>query len=122
MEDLGAPTSYLACTAGTPVIDTTGVQVGSVKHVLADEELDVFDGIVATRHHDPLEHRFADADQVTAIYERGVLLNVAWDQLHTPSENPAAIEVGADDLAGDETGHALRERLRRAWDLISGNG
>jgi uncharacterized protein YrrD len=122
MEDLGAPTSYLACAAGTPVIDATGAQVGAVSHVLSDEELDVFDGIVVTRHHDPLEHRFADADQIASIHERGVQLNVTWDQLHKPSENPAVLEAGAEDMAGSEAGHVLRERLRRAWDLISGRG
>ena len=122
MDDLGAPISYLACAPGTPVIDVTGAQVGAVTHVLADDELDVFDGIVAARHHDRLEHRFADADQVAHIYEHGVLLNVGWDQLHEPEPNPAALEVGADDLGGDETGHALKQRLHRAWDLISGNG
>ena len=122
MDDLGAPISYLTCSKGTPVIDATGEQVGTVSHVLADDELDVFDGIVATRHHDTLEHRFADADQVVSIHERGVLLNVAWSELHEPSSNPAVVEVGADDLVDDDTGHALRERLQRAWDLISGRG
>jgi uncharacterized protein YrrD len=122
MEDLGAPTSYLACAAGTPVIDATGAHVGTVAHVLADAELDVFDGIVATHHHDPLEHRFADADQVASIHEHGVQLNVAWDELHKPSENPAVLEVGTDDLVGGEAGHVLAQRLRRAWDLISGRG
>ncbi|HZV73070.1 MAG TPA: hypothetical protein VFF79_05075 [Conexibacter sp.] len=122
MDDLGARTSYIAVTIGTLVIDSSGAHVGSVSHVLADAQLDVFDGIVVAKLHAPHTHRFADADQVGEIYERGVLLKVAWDQLYEPGENPAALELGADDLVKDDTGAALHERLQRAWSLISGRG
>ena len=65
-------------------------------------------------------HRFADAEQIQAIHEHGVVLNIdhaAAAQLHEPSENPAVLR---DDPA-DTGGGALAAKLRRAWDYISGN-
>jgi hypothetical protein len=49
-----------------------------------------------------------------------VLLRVDEGQLHEPSENPAALEV---DPAEEEEGigRALQDKLKRAWDYISGN-
>jgi hypothetical protein len=122
MDDLGERTSYMALALGTLVIDASAAHVGTVSHVLADVELDVFDGIVVTTLHDPDSHRFADADQVGEIYERGVLLTVTWDRLPEPSENPAVLEVDADDVAGEGAERKLHDHLRRAWDLISGKG
>jgi hypothetical protein len=119
MDDLGERTSYLACAVGTQVYDVTERCVGTVFHVLAAPELDVFDGIVIAAPH-AREHRFADADQIGELYERGVLLTVAWDELHVPSKNPAAMEVGEDDVVKDGHEYRLEDRLRRAWDVISG--
>jgi hypothetical protein len=65
-------------------------------------------------------HRFVDAPEVGELYERGVVLTIdssAARNLPEPSENPATLEATPDDT--DESG--LTRRLRRAWDLISGN-
>lgn len=120
MDDLGDRASYLVCAVGTVVFDVTETHVGSVFHVLAAPELDVFDGIVIAA----LEggHRFADADQVGEIYERGVILTVAFDELHVPSANAATLEVGEDDVVKEGAGDRLHDKLRRAWDVISGRG
>lgn len=118
--DLGPRASYLGAV-GAAVYDVTDRHVGVVSHVLAIEELDVFDGFIVARVEEPVAHRFADADQVGEIYERGVLLTVAWEALHEPSANPAAMEVDADDMERENAGGVLGDRLRRAWDLISGN-
>jgi hypothetical protein len=40
------------------------------------------------------------------------------EKLPEPSANPGEMEVGADDMVPD----GRHERLRRAWDLISGKG
>ena len=45
-DDLGRPVSYLALAEGTAVLGSDGEEVGHVAHVLADEEQDIFDGIV----------------------------------------------------------------------------
>lgn len=121
--ELGAPISYQVVVHGTPVLSSDGHQIGQVALVLADQAEDVFDGIVIATRAGPGGHRFADADDVDRIYERGVVLKLdrhAADSLPEPSANPA---VMADDPADPEHGEAgeLRDKLRRAWDYLSGN-
>lgn len=118
--DLGEPSSYLALPAGTPVYSSDGEQVGTVKHVLAAEEEDVFDGIVIGEHAFGAGHRFADADDIEEIFDRGVVLRLdaaACAGLPEPSANPAVMH---DDPA-ESRSDLRRERLMRAWDRISGN-
>jgi hypothetical protein len=118
--DLGNPASYLVLADGTDVFASDDEKVGTVEHVLADADADVFDGIVVDMRAGPGGHRFADASQVEAIYEHGVFLTVDADAargLPEPSENPAALDVGPDDTVPDD----LKDKLRRAWDYLSGN-
>ena len=115
--DLGNPVSYEVLAKGTPVYSSDEVQIGKVSHVLAAEDEDVFDGIVIGEHIFGEEHRFADADDIQAIFEHGVVLKLdraAAAELPKPSANPAVMH---DDPADSATHH----KLRRAWDLISGN-
>ena len=53
-----------------------GSELGKVEHVLADPDVDLFDGFVLDTSVLPGGHRFADATQVDEIYERGVVLTV----------------------------------------------
>ena len=118
--DLGEPSSYLALTAGTPVYSSDGEQIGKVRHVLAAEDEDVFDGIVIGEHAFGSEHRFADADDVDEIFDRGVVLKLdsaASAELPKPSANPAVMH---DDPA-ESRSEFRRQKLMRAWDVISGN-
>ncbi len=120
MEDLGPPASYLVLEEGVPVYSSDGQKIGSVEHVLAEPEADVFDGIVLDTSVLPGGHRFVDAPEVDRIYERGVTLKLdaaAAEQLPEPSENPAAMAADPDDVEGSELGR----KLRSAWDRISGN-
>ena len=97
-----------------------GEQIGRVAHVLAVESEDVFDGIVIGEHILGQDHRFADADDVDRIYDRGVVLKLdraTCEQLPKPSANPAAMRA---DPSEPPEG-TLRQKLRRAWDRISGN-
>ena len=119
MDDLGAPIAYLALEPGTPVYASDGQQVGKVEHVLADESADVFDGIIIDTRAGPGGWRFADATQVGDLHERGVILSidsVAAEQLPEPSENPGELHIDA----ADAEENAAVEKLRRAWDYISG--
>jgi hypothetical protein len=119
MEDLGAPSSYLALRPGVAVFTSDGEKIGEVEHVLAVPDDDVFDGIVLDTSVLPGGHRFVDAPEVDEIYERGVVLKIdaaAAEALPEPSANPGALEAGPDDVEGGKRG-----KLRRAWDLISGN-
>ena len=111
--DLGDPISYLLLADGTPVFTPDGREVGTVEHVLADDASDVFDGLVIDSSGG---HRFADAPQVEAIHERGVILAVAPEALPEPAENPASMGASPDDTAPDD----LSDKLRRAWDYLSG--
>lgn len=122
VDDFGAPISYLVLTAGTPVFSADEHEIGTVVHVLADEREDVFDGIVIETRG-PGAHRFADAADVEAIHEHGVILKGdqrACEALPEPSANPA---VMTDDPADSERGESgeLQDKLRRAWDRLSGN-
>jgi uncharacterized protein YrrD len=116
VNDLGAPTSYLALQTGTPVFDSAGDEIGVVDHVLADPSIDIFDGLIVDTRPLLGGHRFADADQIDELFERGVVLNVGRDALHEPTGNPAVVDVDP----GDVDRHEVTEKLRRAWDWISG--
>jgi hypothetical protein len=100
-----------------PVYASEGRRVGELAHVLADEEKDIFDGIVIATVD--IGNRFADAPQVAGFYERGVELGVPFEEaerLPEPSANPAAMSADPDDAAEGE----LTRKLRNAWDRISG--
>ena len=116
--DLGDPASYLVLAEGTPVLSSDGRRVGTVAHVLADADADVFDGLVLAM--DGGGHRFADAVHVDAIHVRGVILGLDADgvaRLPEPAENPATLSADPGDTAPD----GLDDKLRRAWDYLSGN-
>lgn len=116
MADYGQPRSYLTVVPGVDVISADGRRVGALTHVLADEQADIFDGIVIDA---PGGHRFVDAPEVAELFERAVVLTIdaaAVDGLPEPRANPAVMEHdGAEDSEGP-----LAQKLRRAWDLISG--
>jgi hypothetical protein len=106
MDDLGAPGSYLTLAAGVPVLSSDGKRLGVVEHVLAEGDKDIFDGVVFDASPLPGGHRFVDAAEVDAIYENGVVLTIdAAAARDLPEPGPSHLEL----------------KLRRAWDLISGN-
>ena len=118
--DLGDPISYLVLEDGTPVISADGQKIGTVEHVLADADSDVFDGLIVDMRAGPGGQRFADASQIDTIHERGVVLTLdqaGAERLPEPSENPATMGADPDDVTPD----GLDDKLRRAWDYLSGN-
>jgi sporulation protein YlmC with PRC-barrel domain len=116
----GEPIAYTALKPGADVISSDGEEVGKLEHVLADEEEDVFDGIVIDAKQGPGGHRFVDAPQVSECREGAVTISVAAadvEKLPEPTPNPAVMENhGVEDTEGK-----LREKLHRAWDMVSGN-
>ena len=89
MDDLGPPIAYTVLAEGTPVYDRNGERIGVVDHVLADMQLDIFEGVIVHTLPLPGRHLFADVDQIDELHERGVLLSVARDELHEPPDEPA---------------------------------
>jgi hypothetical protein len=118
--DRGNPISYMALEPGTDVVSSDGQRVGKVEHVLADEEKDIFDGLVIDVRTGPGGLHFADAEHVAEIFENAAVLDLPAaevEQLPKPGPAPAVMEThGIEDTKGP-----LERKLRRAWDLISGN-
>ena len=116
----GDPISWKVLEPGGDVICSGGERVGTVQHVLGDQESDIFDGLVIDTHAGPGGLRFVDAPEVAEIREGAVQLAITADavgNLPEPSANPAALEShGAEDAPPGE----LHRKLIRAWDLISG--
>jgi len=102
MPDLGDPISYLVLAEGTPVYASDGeTEVGRVRHVLADEASDIFDGLVLSGLGGA--DRFVDAPEAGRLYERGVVLALTAAEAralpeHTPS--PVVRRVDPRDLGG----------------------
>jgi hypothetical protein len=116
----GEPVSYLTFEPGADAVSSDGKVIGKVEHVLADTENDIFDGLVIDTQLGPGGKRFVDADQVAELYERAAQLSIAAghvDRLPEPAPAPAVMESQGAADAEDR----LQRKLRRAWDLISGN-
>ena len=110
--DLGAPASYLTLAPGVPVYSSDERELGRVEHVLADPEIDIFDGIVIDRSRLPGGHRFVDAERVAEIYERGVLLALDAAEapvLHVHPECTRAVAVARAGGGEDGQGGAGRK-------------
>jgi hypothetical protein len=114
MDDLGPPIGYTVLREGTPVYDRGGNRIGVVEHVLADEPVDIFHGLIVHTRPLPGRHLFAAADQITELHERGVLLSVTGDEMHEPAEKSPG---GSGDPGRVES--PLQAGLRRAWDWLS---
>ena len=104
---------------GATVRAGDGSRIGTVAHVLADSGADIFDGLVIDTDDG---HRFVDAPEVGTMDEDGgVTLTLDRDAVRAlpePSDNPATMSADAADVDSSE----LHEKLRRAWELISGKG
>jgi uncharacterized protein YrrD len=110
--DLGAPSSFLTLEKGTPVLSRQHQQVGTVHVVVADNGADAFDALVIQEDE---RLRVALAEEVESINEYGVVLALdtkACHRLPQPASEPEPA------VAPDR---AVRVRLRRAWEMISGS-
>lgn len=105
-----APISYQAAVPGTPVLSSSGTEIGTLEHVLEVPELDVFDGIViATK----AGLRFVDADdvqQITRSYIRCSFDDAQAGQL-PPPDGPPVYRV--DSLA--DSGNSMHDILGRLF-------
>ena len=71
--DEGLPIAFLVLERGVPVYASGGEQVGTVDHVVAAPQEDIFHGIVL---RDDGARRFVAADQIASLHEHGVDLHI----------------------------------------------
>lgn len=74
MSDEGFPIAYEVLEPGVPVYSSDGEQIGTVEHVVAAPEIDIFHGIIVAT---AAGKRFVPADQVASLHERGVDLRIS---------------------------------------------
>jgi hypothetical protein len=119
--DEGLPIAYEVLESGVPVFASGGEQVGTVGHVVAAPEEDIFHGIVLLGEHG---ERFVPAAQVAALHERDVELRIdraavgalpeprggapAW-RLNEPGVKPSPWKRFTDLVMG-------RDPRARSWD------
>jgi hypothetical protein len=103
--------SYDVLRRGTAVVDSEGVEVGTVHEVLDNAREHIFDGIVvATRDG----RRFVDAPEVARITNRAVTLTIDAGTVAARPERsapPGAVTRLGDDLRRGAS--RLRRRLGR---------
>jgi len=72
--DEGSPIAYEVLEKGVPVLASDGQQIGTVHHVVAAPEKDIFHGLViSTPAHG---RRFVEAADVASLHERGADLRI----------------------------------------------
>ena len=110
------PIAYEALTKGTPVLSSTGTEIGIVEHVLADSSLDLFDGVVVKT---PAGLRFVTADQVGRITTTAVHSTVTdadISGLQKPHTGDAVFEADPEQNSGSELNEWFgRHFLREHW-------
>ena len=77
MADDDHPIAYTALQPSTPVQTSDGYHFATVKAVLVDEKVSVFDGIVVQT---TVGERFVDADQISSIYTTHVHTTLSAEQ------------------------------------------
>lgn len=106
----GTPISFEAAARGSPVLSSSGKQIGTLEHVLEVSDLDIFEGIViATRQG----LRFIDADHLpefTTTHIRSNLTDEEAAKLPPPSGPPV---YSVDAL--EDSGHSLHDVIRRLF-------
>ena len=72
--DEGLPIAYEVLEKGVPVLASDGEQVGTVHHVVAAREQEIFHGLVISVPSGG--RRFVEAADVASLHERGVDLRI----------------------------------------------
>ena len=104
------PISYQAAVPGTPVLSSSGTEIGTLEHVLEVPELDVFDGIVIATG---AGLRFIDADDVQQITRSSIQTSLDDTQASRLDPPDGAPVYRVDALA--DTGHSLHDILGRLF-------
>ncbi len=112
--DEGLSIAYPLLEKDVPVYAADGTHVGTVNHLVAAQEQDIFHGVVI----DTDEHgrRFVPAELVASLHERGVDLSLAVEDLRTLPEPGGDAPVYVEDPAESKAEHWKRLlELKRDW-------
>jgi hypothetical protein len=113
--DEGLPIAYPVLEKGVPVLSCDGEQVGTVHHVVAAPEEDIFHGLViSTTDHG---RRFVEAADVASLHERGVDLRIDAAAASALPEPGGGAPVYDEDPASINTWSHWAHRLtgRKDW-------
>ena len=119
-DEFGAPISWRVLEPHTTVYADGGIAVGVVRHVMALESEDIFDGIVVHTHDGD---RFVPGEQVGALHERAVALKLTEAEvgaLGPPEPGPAVMAVDSSTLT-DKHLHNMRNIASDAWHRLNGH-
>ena len=99
--DEGFPVAYQVLEKGVPVLASDGTEVGTVHHVVAAPEKDIFHGVVIKTPGHGL--RFVEAADVESLHEHGVDLRIdtaAAQSLPQPGGGAPVFDEDPTDLQG----------------------
>lgn len=99
--DEGLPIAYEVLEKGVPVLASGGELVGTVHHVVAAPEKDIFHGIVIVASRDA--KRFVEAADVAALHEHGVDLSIDAAKVATLPSPGGAAPVYDEDPSTQQT-------------------
>lgn len=113
--DEGLPIAYPVLERGVPVHTSDGERLGTVHHVVAAVEEDIFHGLVVSTGS--MGRRFVAADQVAGLHERGVDLRIDAEAARAlPQPGGAAPEYDEDPATINAWSHWIhRLTLRKDW-------
>lgn len=96
--DEGLPIAYQLLEKGVPVLCSDGTQVGTVHHVVAAPEQDIFHGLVISTPSHGM--RFVEGADIASLHEHGVDLRIdAAAASILPQPGGAAPSYSEDPLA-----------------------
>jgi sporulation protein YlmC with PRC-barrel domain len=118
--DEGLPIAYPVLEEGVPVYAADGTQVGTVDHVVAAPQEDIFHGLVIQTGSGA---RFVAADQVASLHERGADLTIGAEEVAgLPAPHGAALARHVTEPGVKPSGWRhfvdlleLRDPRRRDW-------
>jgi hypothetical protein len=102
--DEGEPIAYLLLERGVAVLASGGEHVGTVHHVVAASEQDIFHGLVITLAGQR-DQRFVAAADVAALHERGVDLKIDAEEVNALVPPGGAAPVYREDPATTKWSH-----------------
>jgi hypothetical protein len=112
--DEGLPIAYSLLEDGVPVYALGGEQVGTVHHVVAAPEKDIFHGLVITTPE--LGKRFVAAEEVQSLHERGADLKLSQDDVAGLPVPGGAAAVYEEDPSATKWEHwARKAMLKGDW-------